>query len=54
MARNAILWLSCLLLLGATGCSWTETVHEYPPSAYADDGGHQHHHDQSPPPPPAG
>ena len=35
MARNAVLWLSCLFLLGATGCTWTETYNEYPPSAYA-------------------
>ncbi|APW64148.1 hypothetical protein [Paludisphaera borealis] len=53
MARNAILWLSCLFLLGATGCTWTETYNEYPPSARADDEGGQHHHhhqqDQAPP-----
>jgi len=45
MARNAILWLACLLLLGATGCTWTDTYQEYPPSLHADDG-HQHHHHQ--------
>jgi hypothetical protein len=47
MARNAILCLSCLLLLGAAGCTWTETYNDYPPSAFAD-GGHQHHHQQDP------
>jgi hypothetical protein len=47
MARNAALWLFCLLLLGATGCTWTDTYQEYPPSIRIGDGangGHQHAH----------
>jgi hypothetical protein len=49
MARNAILWLSCLMLLGAAGCTWTQTYNDYPPSAYADeDHQHHHHHDHAP------
>lgn len=50
MARNAILWISSLFLLGATGCTWTDTYQEYPPSAYADEG-HQHHHHHPDQPP---
>lgn len=49
MARIAVLCLSSLLMLGAAGCTWTETYNEYPPSARAgDDGGHHHHVDQAP------
>jgi len=52
MARKAALGLSCLALaLGLTGCTWTETKRDYPPSidrpAYptGHDHGHAHGHE---------
>jgi hypothetical protein len=32
MARIALGILSLALLLGASGCTWTETYRDYPPS----------------------
>ena len=49
MARNAVLWLFCLFLLGAAGCTWTDTYQEYPPSVQA--GGHHHGHSHAGQPP---
>ncbi|QEH38681.1 hypothetical protein OJF2_72870 [Aquisphaera giovannonii] len=45
MARIAALCFSLTLLLGASGCTWTETRSDYPPEVAAD--GH-HHHAQPP------
>jgi hypothetical protein len=32
MARIALGLLSLALLLGVSGCTWTQTYHDYPPS----------------------
>jgi len=42
-ARNAALWLLCLLVAAAAGCTWTETHREYPRSAFSDSQPHAHH-----------
>ena len=44
MARIAIGFLSLALLLGGSGCTWTETYRDYPPGVgmSADHQLHQH------------
>ncbi|MFO0889201.1 MAG: hypothetical protein U0790_08680 [Isosphaeraceae bacterium] len=48
MARIALGVLSLALLLGATGCTWTETYNQFPPHAGHDhsahEAGHSHPH----------
>lgn len=47
MARIALGLLTLALLLGTTGCAWTETHRDYPPDVARGEGGHHHH--QHPP-----
>jgi hypothetical protein len=42
MARIALSFLSLVLLLAGSGCTWTETYHDYPPGVGMSDD-HQHH-----------
>jgi hypothetical protein len=46
MARIALGLLALALLLGATGCTWTETYRDYPPrlSGTAPHADHPHPH----------
>jgi hypothetical protein len=46
MARIALGLLSLALLLGASGCTWTQTYSDYPPGLGASD---EHHHHHEPP-----
>ncbi len=43
MARIALGLLSLALLLGVSGCTWTETYRDYPPGVSTPDD-HQNHH----------
>ena len=43
MARIALGLLSLALLLGVSGCTWTETYRDYPPSVSSPDD-HQNDH----------
>ena len=44
MARIAISVLSLAFLLGVSGCTWTETYRDYPPSVTAPDDHDDHYH----------
>jgi len=44
MARIALGLLSLALLLSASGCTWTETYHDYPASVRTPDDHQNHHH----------
>jgi hypothetical protein len=43
MARIAALFFPLALLIGVSGCTWTETWRDYPPSANNPDGQHHTH-----------
>ncbi|WP_165221802.1 hypothetical protein [Aquisphaera insulae] len=43
MARIAAFCLSLALLIGFSGCTWTETRSDYPPEVSAGDGHHPGH-----------
>jgi hypothetical protein len=45
MARIALGLLSLALLLGASGCTWTETYRDYPPAVGTSDDHQNHHHE---------
>jgi hypothetical protein len=44
MARIALGLLSLALLLGISGCTWTETYRDYPPGVRTPDDHQNHHH----------
>ncbi|MGA2700622.1 MAG: hypothetical protein ABSH35_05940 [Isosphaeraceae bacterium] len=44
MARIALGLLSLALLLGVSGCTWTETYRNYPPGVRTSDDHQNHHH----------
>ncbi len=44
MARIALGLLSLPLLLGVSGCTWTETYRDYPPEVRTPDDHQNHHH----------
>ncbi len=44
MARIALGLLSLALLLGVSGCTWTETYRDYPPGVRTPDDHQNHHH----------
>ena len=47
MARIALGLLSLALLLGVSGCTWTQTYRDYPPGLGTSD---DHHHHELPEP----
>ena len=44
MAKMALGLLSLALLLGACGCTWTQTYHDYPPGLETSDDHQNHQH----------
>jgi len=44
MARIALGLLSMALLLGVSGCTWTQTYHDYPPEVKTPNDHQDHHH----------
>ena len=44
MARIALGLLSLALLLGGSGCTWTQTYRDYPPGVGTSDDHHHHEH----------
>ncbi len=44
MTRIALGLLSLALMLGASGCTWTQTYNDFPPGVAADHGGHHSDH----------
>jgi hypothetical protein len=44
MARIALGLIGLALLLGASGCTWTQTYRDFPPGVSADPHEHRHHY----------
>jgi hypothetical protein len=49
MARIALGLLCLAVLLGGTGCTWTQTYNDFPPGVATDHGHHHHDHDHDMP-----